>query len=62
MHNFGLKQKVTTPMFYDSQNDIAIASNLISHSRTKHIEVHYHYMRERLQAGDISLTILPNYR
>ena len=25
------------------------------HARTKHIEVHYHYIRERILAGDIDL-------
>ena len=25
------------------------------HDRTKHIEVHYHYVRERLSAGEINL-------
>ena len=29
------------------------------HARTKHIEVHYHYVRERLSAGDISLVYVP---
>ncbi|MCO5589111.1 hypothetical protein L7F22_043077 [Adiantum nelumboides] len=28
-------------------------------ARTKHIEVHYHYVRERLLAGEISLAYVP---
>ena len=29
------------------------------HARTKHIEVHYHYVRERFSAGEISLAYAP---
>ncbi|KAH7438864.1 hypothetical protein KP509_04G034100 [Ceratopteris richardii] len=29
--------------------------NLVFHARTKHIEVHYHYVRERFSIGEISL-------
>ena len=33
--------------------------NPIFHARTKHIEVHYHYVKERLSAGEISLAYVP---
>ena len=29
------------------------------HALTKHIEVHYHYVRECLHAGDIDLVYVP---
>lgn len=29
------------------------------HAHTKHIEVHYHYVRERLSIGEISLAYMP---
>ena len=29
------------------------------HAPTKHIEVHYYYVRERLSAGEISLAYVP---
>ena len=28
-------------------------------ARTKHIEVHYHYVRERFSVGEISLAYVP---
>ncbi|KAH7277366.1 hypothetical protein KP509_39G047300 [Ceratopteris richardii] len=45
----------STPILTDSQNSLAIARNPVFHAWTKHIEVHYHYVRERLHAGDIDL-------
>ena len=39
----------------NSQSAMAAARNPVFHARTKHIEVHYHYVRERLSAGEISL-------
>lgn len=32
-----------------------MARNPVYHAHTKHIEVHYHFFRERVLAGDIDL-------
>ena len=32
-----------------------MANNPIFYARTKHIEVHYHYVREKVLVGDIDL-------
>jgi hypothetical protein len=39
----------------DNTNAIALASNPVFHSRTKHIEVDYHFVRERVVRGDLHL-------
>ena len=33
----------------DNQSAIAIAHNPVSHARTKHIDIRYHYVREAIQ-------------
>ncbi|MCO5567221.1 hypothetical protein L7F22_020910 [Adiantum nelumboides] len=52
-------QQAPTTIFTDSQSAMAVARNPVLHARTKHIEVHYHYVRERLHAGEITLTYCP---
>ena len=36
-------------------SNIHLARNPVFHSRTKHIEVHYHFIRERVLDGDVDL-------
>ena len=36
-------------------SSIYLARNPVFHAQTKHIEVHYHFIRERVQAGEIDL-------
>jgi len=50
-----------TPILTDSQSAIAVARNPVFHARTKHIEIHYHYVRERLHAGEISMIYCPTH-
>ena len=43
----------------DNQGTIAIAGNPVSHSRTKHIDIKYHYVHEALSNGVIDLAYCP---
>ncbi|MCO5606794.1 hypothetical protein L7F22_060984 [Adiantum nelumboides] len=60
MVDLGVGQDTINTIYTDNQSALAIARNPIFHARTKHIEVHYHYVRERLSAGDISLAYIPS--
>ena len=39
----------------DNQGCIALSENPIHHKRTKHIDVRYHYTREKVEDGTIKL-------
>nr|GEY83242.1 copia protein [Tanacetum cinerariifolium] len=43
------------PIYYDSKSAIAISCNPVQHSRTKHIAVHYHFIKEHVEKGTIEL-------
>ncbi|GKB80797.1 hypothetical protein Tco_0947692 [Tanacetum coccineum] len=41
------------PVFYDNTSAIAISNNPVLHSRTKHIDIRYHFIRDHILKGDI---------
>ncbi|GJT47293.1 hypothetical protein Tco_0956008 [Tanacetum coccineum] len=43
------------PIYCDSKSAIAISCNLVQHSRTKHIVVRYHFIKEHVEKGMIEL-------
>ena len=57
--DLGVGQETTTTIYIDSQSALAIVRNLVFHALTKHIEVNYHYVRERLSAEEMSLVYEP---
>ena len=57
--DLGVGQEPSTTIFSDSRSALAAAKNPVCHARTEHTEVHYHYGRERLSAGEMSLAYVP---
>ncbi|GJR09179.1 hypothetical protein Tco_0791831 [Tanacetum coccineum] len=43
------------PIYCDSKSTIAISCNPVQHSRTKHIAVRYHFIKEHVEKGTIEL-------
>jgi hypothetical protein len=52
-----LGQSVDAPVviYCDNISNILLANNPVYHVRTKHIEVHYHFIREKVLAKEIDL-------
>jgi hypothetical protein len=42
-------------IYCDNISSILLANNLVYHARTKHIEVHYHFIRKKVLAKEIDL-------
>ena len=42
-------------MFWDNTNIIHISKNLVMHSKTKHILIKYHFVREQVTQKNIKL-------
>jgi hypothetical protein len=43
----------------DSTSAISVAKNLVLYSRTKHMEVRYHFLRDNVEKGNIDLIHVP---
>ncbi|GKC32560.1 retrovirus-related pol polyprotein from transposon TNT 1-94 [Tanacetum coccineum] len=52
--DYGFRQN-KIPMYCDSKSAIAISCNLVKHSRTKHINIRYHFIKEHVAKGTIEL-------
>jgi len=52
-----LGQSMDAPIviYCDKINSILLANNLVYHARTKHIEMHYHFIREKVLAKKLTL-------
>ena len=44
-------------LWCDNISAIALASNLVLHSKIKHIEVDYHFVREKVISSNLNLTL-----
>ncbi len=53
--DLGLHVDRQVVIYCDNLSDIQLVRNPVFHARTKHIEVHYHFIREKVLAGEIDL-------
>nr|GEZ52062.1 retrovirus-related Pol polyprotein from transposon TNT 1-94 [Tanacetum cinerariifolium] len=43
------------PLYYDNRSAIALCCNNIQHSRSKHIDIYHHFIREQVERGVVEL-------
>lgn len=51
-----------TIIYEDNQGSIALTDNLIFRSKTKHIQVKYHYIRDMVKDGEVKVMYMPTSR
>ena len=58
-----IQEKITNNLIYtDSLSAIELAKNPLHHSRTKHIDIQYNFIREKYQQGISKLTYIPTQK
>ncbi|GJW43834.1 retrovirus-related pol polyprotein from transposon TNT 1-94 [Tanacetum coccineum] len=46
------------PLYYDNRSGIALCCNNVQHSRSKHIDIRHHFIREQVEKGVVELYFL----
>jgi hypothetical protein len=60
MSDFG-EEYTHAPLQCDSTNAISVAKKPVLHSKTKHIEVRYHFLRGNVEKDKITLIHVPTH-
>ena len=55
--DYGIRQEHLT-IYCDKTNAINISKNPVQHSRTKHIEIRHHFIRELIEDGTLTLEFI----
>jgi hypothetical protein len=48
-----------TLVYCDNVSTVYLSTNPVQHQRTKHVEIHLHFVRERVAAGDVRVLSVP---
>ena len=54
LKDYGINMK-HVPLYCDNESTIKIADNPVQHSKTKHIQIRHHFLRDHVLKGDISI-------
>jgi hypothetical protein len=54
LNHFGIKFK-QVPLLCDNESAVKLTNNPVQHSKTKHIDVYHHFIRDHQQKGDICI-------
>jgi hypothetical protein len=60
LRDYGYKLS-KVPLLCDNESAIRMADNPIEQSRTKHIDIQYHFLRDHQQKGDIEIAYVSTH-
>ena len=61
LSNYGISQDIMI-VYCDNSSAIDISKNPVQHSKTKHIEIRYHFIRDLVERKIMILEYIPNER
>jgi hypothetical protein len=61
MRDFGMIFE-RVPLIYDNTSVIYIAKNLVFHKRMRYLERRHHFLRDRVEKGDIEMRYIDTER
>ena len=61
MNNLHQPVDYVIPLYCDNQLAICLVENPVFHVRTKHVEVHYHFLREKVMLEEIEMRKIKTY-
>jgi len=59
LSELGFTRQEPTVVYEDNQSAIALANNPVHHGRTKHIDIKYHFVRNRVESQEIRVEYVP---
>lgn len=58
LHEIGIENSPPT-IYGDNQGALSLAKNQVSHSKLKHVDIHYHFVKEAYAEGKIQVAYMP---
>ena len=58
--DFGLESSQPVSIYGDNQGAIALVKNPVTHNKSKHIDIKFHFIREKYSKRIIELTYIPS--
>ena len=57
---FNISSSLVPHIFCDNQGSLSLSKNPQMHKRSKHIDVHYHFVREKVDEKQVTISYIPS--
>lgn len=61
LRDFHMSFPSLSVMLCDNQSSIFLVVNLVSHKRSKHVDLDYHFVIELVASGELKIRFIPTY-